>query len=72
MYSITRRQDAPKVYDINANIYIYDAEWLRNPDNKSPVTDNTEIYVMPQYAAIDIDTQNDFELAEFNFKKYYS
>ena len=67
---VSRRQDAPEVYDMNASIYIYDPEWLMNPDNLSPITDDTDIYVMPDWTFCDIDNEIDFTVAEFVFKKY--
>ena len=67
---ILRRQDAEDVFDINSNIYIYDSEWLSNPENKFVVTDNSEIYTMPDWTYCDIDTWIDFEVAEFLHRKY--
>jgi CMP-N,N'-diacetyllegionaminic acid synthase len=64
------RQAAPQLYDLNSNIYIYDAEWLRNPDNKFVITDNPEIYVMPEWTRHDIDSEYDFFDCENNFRKY--
>jgi len=64
------RQAAPEVYDMNASIYIYDPKWLMNPDNKSPITDNSEIYVMPDWTFCDIDNEIDLSVAEMLQKKY--
>jgi len=59
---ITRRQDAPEVFDMNASIYV----WKRDTLMKSSYffLDNTKIYVMPEWA-IDIDSETDFEFVEF-------
>ena len=67
---ILTRQDAPEVFDVNSNIYIYDAEWLRNPVNKSVITDKSEIYLMPEWTRHDIDSEYDFFDCENNFRKY--
>ena len=68
--NILRRQDTPDCCDINANIYIYDAEWLRNSENKFVVTDNSEVYIMPDWTYCDIDSELDFQVAEFLHRKY--
>ena len=67
---VTSRQDAPDVYGMNASIYLYDPKWLMNPDNLSPITDNSEIYLMPDWTFCDIDNEIDFTVAEFIHKKY--
>lgn len=65
--AITRRQDAPKCYDMNASIYV----WRRDVffDSKSIFNDGTQIYVMPEERSLDIDSELDFELVEFLFNK---
>ena len=67
---VSRRQDAPEVYDMNASIYLYDPKWLMNPDNLSPITDKSQMYLMPDWTFCDIDNEIDFTVAEFVFKKY--
>lgn len=58
-----RRQDAPKCYDMNASIYVwqrvvlFDAPTLFNSD--------TRLYVMPEERSIDIDSELDFLFVEF-------
>ncbi|MHA2039634.1 MAG: cytidylyltransferase domain-containing protein, partial [Promethearchaeota archaeon] len=64
------RQECPEVFDVNANIYVYNAEWLRDEKNLSPITDNTEIYIMPNWTRHDIDDEYDFFDCENNFRKY--
>ena len=64
-----RRQDTPRVYDLNCCIYIYDRAWLLNEKNKSPLTTNTIIYEMQPWQAIDIDDQLSFDIAEFVMKQ---
>jgi len=65
-----RRQDTPKVYDMNAAIYLYDPEWLMNPGNLSPITDNSDIYLMPDWTFCDIDNEVCFDVAQMLHKKY--
>lgn len=56
----TRRQDTPKVYDVNSCIYCYDRKYLMKEKNLTPIAGKTEIYVMPKWASIDIDDAVDF------------
>ncbi|MFH1420902.1 MAG: Gfo/Idh/MocA family oxidoreductase [Candidatus Aenigmatarchaeota archaeon] len=65
--AITRRQDAPKVYRINAGVYAIKKDVLMQ-QNKI-FTDNTRVVIMPQRNSVHIDNSNDFELAEFLAKK---
>ena len=62
---ISRRQDAPKVYDMNASIYVWKKEVLMNSD--SLFLERTKIYVMPEWA-IDIDSGVSFGFVEFILK----
>jgi CMP-N-acetylneuraminic acid synthetase len=65
--NITRRQDAPIVYSVNASIYIYKHDFLMNTDTIH--SDKTIIYEMPDIASIDIDREIDFLFIEFLLKK---
>ena len=69
---IFRRQEAPKTYDLNASIYIWNRKALlksitaaleRGAKNK------IVFYEMPKSRSIDIDSKFDFELVEFLLKK---
>lgn len=64
---IVRRQDAPKVYDMNASIYIWERNALLNCDTL--FTDKTSLYVMPEERSVDIDTEIDFNFVEFMMSK---
>lgn len=66
--NFVRRQDAPKVYDMNASMYIYDREYLTG-DNISPISDNSIIYQMDELSRIDIDSELDFKFIEFLIKE---
>ena len=59
----TRRQDAPKVYDMNASIYI----WRRNTllNGNSLFSEKTCLYVMPEDRSVDIDTEFDWQFVEY-------
>ena len=64
--TVVRRQDAPKVYDMNASIYI----WKRNILFKKNYLfrKKSGIYVMPYKRSIDIDSKDDLNLVKY-FKK---
>ena len=50
---LTRRQDAPVVYDMNDSIYVWWKKILFEKD--TTFNDNTKIYIMPRHRGIDID-----------------
>ncbi len=60
--SFTTRQSSPKVFDINASVYVWWTEKLKN--GKSIFLDNSSIYEMPKERSVDIDDEIDFQLAE--------
>jgi len=64
---ITSRQMAPKVYDINAGIYVWNRQSLLK--NKDVINKNTLFYITPYERSIDIDTNTDFELVKFFYKQ---
>jgi len=64
---ILSRQAAPKVYEINASIYIYKRDFLLKTD--SIHSDNTMVYIMPQERSVDIDTLIDFKFIEYLLKE---
>ncbi len=57
-----RRQDAPKVYEMNASIYIWKKKFLFS-SNKL-LTTNTVGYKMPYERSIDIDNLTDFKIVK--------
>lgn len=59
-----RRQDAPSVYDMNNAIYIYQSDYLRDPENMKAISSDTIAFVMDDLSAIDIDTEVDFKILE--------
>ena len=64
---ITRRQDAPDVYRLNAAVYAIKRDVLMNK-NKI-ITDNTMAVVMPHELSAHIDHEIDFEFVEFLIEK---
>lgn len=60
----TTRQQAPKMYDMNASIYFYKREFLLNEENYSPLQKNFAIFEMMDTGIIDIDDDEDFEMME--------
>ena len=61
--AVVRRQDAPKTYDMNASIYVWQRQALFDHDTVFIAT--TQLYVMPEERSIDIDSELDFEFVEF-------
>ena len=64
---IVYRQTAPKVYDINASIYIWKRDVLVK--RKTFFTPKTSFYLMPPERSFDIDTNFDWKLVKFLLKK---
>lgn len=61
-----RRQDAPKVYRVNAAVYAI----KRNVLMKGKIfTDKTRVVIMPQNRSSHIDSQDDFKYTEFLLKE---
>lgn len=61
------RQDLPKVYVLNGAVYVVDSKYLLK--KKLLITKDTVPYLMGNMASIDIDTEDDFSLAEYIVKK---
>lgn len=60
--NITRRQDAPKVYEYNGAIYVINPHSLKQmPLNKFS---RRIKYVMDEHSSLDLDTMNDWRIAE--------
>lgn len=65
--AITRRQDSPVVYEMNASIYVWGKDNFF--DAEKIVNENTRLFEMPFERSIDIDSEVEFEIAEFLYKK---
>jgi len=61
--TISRRQDSPKCFDMNASIYVWNRNSILN--NESVFQEKTGLYVMPEERSIDIDSPLDFKLVSF-------
>ena len=71
-----RRQDAPRTYDMNASIYIYNRKVLINSKSvikslEKGTKGKTIFYEMPESRSIDIDSKFDFKLVEFLLSNSY-
>ena len=58
-----RRQEAPKVFDMNAAIFM----WQKRSkiDYENLLTDKTVLFEMPQERSVDIDSEIDWKFVEF-------
>ena len=61
--TLTRRQDAPSVYDMATVAYVLRPEFVMT--HKSIFDGKVRAVHVPRERAIDIDTLNDFKMAEF-------
>ena len=58
-----RRQEAPRVFDMNAAIFMWQSRC--KIDYKNLITDKTAIFEMPQDRSVDIDSETDWKFVEF-------
>jgi len=61
------RQRAPKVYDMNASIYVWKKEALK--EKKRVISGKSCIYIMPRNRSVDIDDKLDFDIVKMLLKK---
>ena len=64
---VTRRQDAPIVYAMNASIYVWKTNLLLNQNHI--ISGKVKFYEMPENRSIDIDSLTDFKLVEMLLKE---
>ena len=65
--SVSRRQDAPACFDMNASIYVWRREALFSmPSLFGPLT---RLYVMPEERSLDIDSELDLEIVQYLMEK---
>lgn len=64
---VNQRQRAPKVYAMNASIYV----WHLHTLSKGLWDGKTKLYVMPRERSIDIDEPIDFKLVELLLNEKY-
>lgn len=65
--AVTRRQDSPKCYDMNASIYAWTRDGLLK--HRAVFNSDTLLYVMPEERSIDIDCELDFNFVEYIITK---
>ncbi|OGD60454.1 hypothetical protein A3I57_01165 [Candidatus Beckwithbacteria bacterium RIFCSPLOWO2_02_FULL_47_23] len=65
---VTRRQEAPQVYQLNAGVYAIKKEIIATGKIFTP---KTKTVVMPPERSVHIDTEMDFKFAEFLLKEKY-
>ena len=68
MKTLKNRQDENNMYLPNGDIFILKYSLIKKV--KSYYFKNTYAYLMPKYRSLDIDTEDDFKLAEFYLKIY--
>ena len=66
----TARQQAPKSYEMNASIYVYDPSFLERNINNTISENRCGITVMKDYLVLDIDSEEDFHMMEFLHRFY--
>jgi len=64
---IGRRQDAPKVFDLNTVVWVYSRKALM--EEKARIPKRTILYMIPPERAIDIDNEFDLKLLEFQLQQ---
>jgi len=65
-FEVVRRQDAPKVYEMNASIYIFSRQSLIK--KAKLLNKKTRLFVMPRFRSIDIDEIFDLNLVKLLIK----
>ena len=61
-HNIKGRQSAPKVYDMNASIYVWSRDFLIN--EKTLFSRDTIVYDMPEERSLDIDNELDIKIVK--------
>jgi N-acylneuraminate cytidylyltransferase len=64
--AFARRQDAPVVYEYNGSIYIINSTVFEEKKSFGEVTKKVK-YLMDNYYALDIDTPEDWDYAEYKY-----
>ena len=65
--NVVRRQDAPRTFDMNASIYVWNADIFRQ--NPKVFYDDTRLFEMPAERSHDIDSELDFDIVEGLFNR---
>lgn len=64
------RQEAPRSYELNASIYVFDPCFLESEIEDTILDHRCGISVMKDYLVLDIDSEEDFKMMEF-LHRYY-
>lgn len=62
--NFTTRQEAPVFYDMNASIYAYSPDSLRNKEHATFFNSGCDAVVMKDTGILDIDSEEDYELMQ--------
>ena len=62
--NFTTRQDAPVFYDMNASIYAYSTDALKNKEQATFFNSGCDAVVMFDTGILDIDSEEDYELMQ--------
>ena len=62
--NFTTRQEAPVFYDMNASIYAYSPNALKNKEHATFFNSNCDAVVMADTGVLDIDSEEDYELMQ--------
>lgn len=62
--NFTTRQEAPVFYDMNASIYAYSPDALRNKEQSTFFNSNCDAVIMSDTGILDIDSEEDYELMQ--------
>jgi CMP-N,N'-diacetyllegionaminic acid synthase len=65
-----RRQDVPLVYALNGSIYVWRRDALARAALQGMWSANVATYLMPRWKSADIDTLDDFEYAEWLYRRH--
>jgi CMP-N,N'-diacetyllegionaminic acid synthase len=68
--NVSRRQDAPKTFDMNASIYVWQRQKLLDEDRL--FLNKTLFYEMPKETSFDIDSDLDFKLVTAIFHSSFN
>lgn len=68
----TTRQAAPAVYDMNGSIYVYSPSALKEKNPVGFFNTNCTSFLMKDFAVLDIDSEEDFELMQIVAQYFFS
>lgn len=64
---VGRRQDAPKIYDLNTVVWVYTRDAIIERGERIPK--RTMLYLVPCERSVDLDSERDFEYLEILMRK---